>query len=414
MKPAEPIASKYAYVTMLGGFSITVDGQMISDEANRTHKLWNVLAYLVAHRGRMVPQTEFIEQFWPDEKGVAPANALKTQLYRIRTMLQPLFDDDFQPILSQRGGYEWNPAIQTEVDVDMFYALCQRAGRLDLSINRRKGLLEEALSLYRGDFLPKLSDSGWVIAITAEQHRRYLDAVISYTSILESEGLYEDMVSVANDAIAIDGLDENLHTALVRGLLHQGKHMEALAHYEYATDLLYRNLGAQQWKELRLLYDQIMATEQAFETDLTVIQQDLRETAQTMGTFFCEYGFFREIYRLEARRCIRSGIPIHIALITVSTPDGGIPDMRDLNKTMDNLQNVIAYTLRSGDVVARYSGAQFVIMLSGANLVDSEKVINRVLCKFRRRYRLNKLKISSRVRGIELTRLEIAKQEAII
>ena len=99
MKTAEPTAAKYAYVTMLGGFSITVDGQMVSDEANRTHKLWNVLAYLVAHRGRMVPQTEFIEQFWPDEKGAAPANALKTQLYRIRTMLQPLFEGDFQPIL---------------------------------------------------------------------------------------------------------------------------------------------------------------------------------------------------------------------------------------------------------------------------------------------------------------------------
>jgi DNA-binding SARP family transcriptional activator len=409
MKTAEPTAAQYAYVTMLGGFSITVDGQIVSDEANRTHKLWNVLAYLVAHRGRMVPQAEFIEQFWPDEKGVAPANALKTQLYRIRAMLQPLFHGDFQPILSQRGGYEWNPAIQTEVDVDMFFALCLRASKSDLSVSRRKGLLEEALALYRGDFLPKLSGSGWVLPIAAEHHRRYLETVISYTSILEEEGLYEDMVSVAQDAIDIDCLDETLHTILVRGLLHQGKHTEALAHYEYATDLLYRHQGAQQWKELRALYDQIMATEQAFETDLSVIQQDLRETAQTMGAFFCEYGFFREIYRLEARRCVRSGIPIHIALITVSSPDGGIPDMKNLNKTMDNLQNVIAYTLRSGDVVARYSGAQFVIMLPAANLNDSEKVIGRVLCKFRRRYRLNQLKISSRIRGIELMQVEMAK-----
>ncbi len=409
MKTAEPTAAKYAYVTMLGGFSITVDGQMVSDEANRTHKLWNVLAYLVAHRGRMVPQTEFIEQFWPDEKGAAPANALKTQLYRIRTMLQPLFEGDFQPILSQRGGYEWNPAIHTELDVDMYLALCLRTGQPDLSVSRRKGLLEEAISLYRGDFLPKLSGSGWVLPIAAEHHGRYLEAMISYTSILEDEGLYEDMVSAAQDAIVIDSLDERLHTTIVRGLLHQGKHTEALAHYEYATDLLYRHQGVQQWKELRALYDQIMATEQAFETDLSVIQQDLRETAQTLGAFFCEYGFFREIYRLEARRCIRSGIPIHIALITVSSPDRGLPEMKDINKTMNNLQNVIAYTLRSGDVVARYSGAQFVIMLPGANLQDSEKVIGRVLYKFRRRFRLNRLKISSRVRGIELTKLEMVK-----
>lgn len=409
MKTAEPTAVKYAYVTMLGGFSITVDGQMVSDEVNRTHKLWNVLAYLVAHRGRMVPQTEFIEQFWPDEKGVAPANALKTQLYRIRTMLRPLFDDDFQPILSQRGGYEWNPAIQTELDVDVFFAFCLRAAQPELPISQRKGLLEEALSLYRGDFLPKLSGSGWVMPIAAEHHGRYLEVVNGYTSILEEEGLYEDMVNAAQDAVAIDCLNEKLHTAIVRGLLHQGKHAEALAHYEYATDLLYRHQGTQQWKELRALYDQIMATEQAFETDLSVIQQDLRETAQITGAFFCEYGFFREIYRLEARRCVRNGIPLHIALITVSSPARGMPEMRDLNKTMDNLQNVIAYTLRSGDVVARYSGAQFVIMLPGANLDDSEKVMSRIVYKFRRRYRLNKLKISSRVRGIELTRLMMAK-----
>ena len=291
----------------------------------------------------------------------------------------------------------------------MYLALCLRTGQPDLSVSRRKGLLEEAISLYRGDFLPKLSGSGWVLPIAAEHHGRYLEAMISYTSILEDEGLYEDMVSAAQDAIVIDSLDERLHTTIVRGLLHQGKHTEALAHYEYATDLLYRHQGVQQWKELRALYDQIMATEQAFETDLSVIQQDLRETAQTLGAFFCEYGFFREIYRLEARRCIRSGIPIHIALITVSSPDRGLPEMKDINKTMNNLQNVIAYTLRSGDVVARYSGAQFVIMLPGANLQDSEKVIGRVLYKFRRRFRLNRLKISSRVRGIELTKLEMVK-----
>ncbi len=402
MKLADSSTVKSAYVTMLGNFSITVDGRSISDEANRTHKLWNVLAYLITHRDRMVPQAEFIDQFWPDEIGAPPANALKTQLYRIRTLLAPLFGEEVQPILSQRGGYEWNPAIRTEVDVDEFAALCQLAGKPAVTRSKRESLLEEAIALYRGDFLPKLGGSMWVVPLAAKYRGLYLDAMYTYAAILEEEGLYEEMINAAQQAAAIDSLDETLHTIIVRGFLHLGKNSAALAHYEFATDLLYRNLGVRQWKALRELYDQIMATEQAFETDLTVIQQDLRESAQASGAFFCEYGFFREIYRLEARRCIRSGISIHVALITIANPDGSIPQLKPLNKTMDQLQEVIAQTLRNGDVVARYSGAQYVVMLPGANLEDSEMIMERVLARFRRRHRVNRLKLSARIRAIEL------------
>ncbi len=402
MKGTETSSVKFAYVKMLGGFSITVDGKKVSDEMNRTHKLWNVLAYLLAHRDRMVPQAEFIEQFWPNEQGAAPANALKTQLYRIRSLLAPLFGEDFQPILSQRGGYEWNKAIRTEVDADDFAALCQRAAHPEASKQKRETLLKEAIGLYRGSFLPKLSRSSWIIPISSKYRTMFLEAVASYAETLEQDGLYEEMVNIVQRATAIEPLDETLHSIIVRGLLQQGKHTAALAHYEYATDLLYRSLGAQQFKGLRDLYDQIMATEQAFETDLTVIQQDLRETAQVSGAFFCEYGFFREIYRLEARRSLRSGVYIHIALITVSNADGTIPSLKVLNKTMDQLKEVIEQTLRSGDVVARYSGAQYVIMLPCANLEDSDTVIARILSRFRRRHRVNRLKISSRIREIEL------------
>ena len=402
MRSPEAGTVKFAYVTMLGTFSITVDDMCVSDEANRTHKLWNVLAYLIVHRDRMVSQGEFIEQFWPEETGSGPANALKTQLYRIRTMLTPLFGGEFQPILSQRGGYEWNSAIRTEVDIDRFSQLCQSRNQMDGRDDSLEESLQEAISIYQGDFLPKLSASAWVGPISEKYHGLYVDAIARYAASLEEKGLHEEMVSVVQRAIAIDALDEKLHTIIVRGLLQQGKHMAALTHYEYATDLLYRHLGVQQWKELRDLYDQIMATEQAFETDLTVIQQELKETAEVAGAFFCEYGFFKEIYRLEARRSTRSGVSIHVALITVSNIDGTIPALKSLNKTMDQLQEVIAQTLRNGDVVARYSSAQYVVMLPGASLEDSEMVVGRLLSKFRRRHRVNRLKISSRIREIEL------------
>ena len=394
--------TKFAQVTMLGGFSMSVDGKTITDTMNRTHKLWNILSYIVFHRHRKVSQIEFVEQFWPEENRAAPINALKTQLYRIRTMLKPLFGDDFQPILSHRGGYQWNPAIETNVDVDQIEMLLERIHRPDTSVAKREALLKQVIELYRGDFLPKLAHSLWVSKISDQYHKLFLEAVTEYVEILENQSLYEKIVCIMQNAITIYPLDEKFHVIMIRSLLHQGKHTEALAHYEYATDLLYRSLGLQQWKELRDLYDQIMATEQVFETDLTIIQQDLREIAKKAGAFFSKYGCFREIYRLEARRCIRSGGCMHIVLITVLNQDGSIPELNELNKTMDQLKEVISQSLRSGDVVTRYSSAQYVIMLPGANFEDSEKVVERILSNFRKRHRMNRLKISSRIREIEL------------
>lgn len=122
-KNAPVTVVKRVAVTMLGGFRIRVDGNVLTDEINRSQKLWNVLCYLIAHRERTVPQSEFIELFWPEENSANPTNALKTLLYRVRSLLEPLFGEGLEPILSQRGAYAWNPAIACEMDVDRFELL---------------------------------------------------------------------------------------------------------------------------------------------------------------------------------------------------------------------------------------------------------------------------------------------------
>ena len=124
---------KNVKVTMLGGFSIAVDGHVLTDEANRSQKLWNVLSYLLVHRDRNVPP-ERIHRAVLAGVRTAPTrvNALKTLLYRVRAMLEPLFGSEVEPILSRRGSYSWNPDISCTLDIDEFEALCHKAndGRL--------------------------------------------------------------------------------------------------------------------------------------------------------------------------------------------------------------------------------------------------------------------------------------------
>lgn len=386
---------------MLGGFLIAVDGNQLSDEQNQMNKLWNLLAYLIFHRKRMVPQREFLEQFWPNELGTASVNALKTQLFRIRKLLAPLFQEGAQPILSFRGGYQWNPDFFVELDLEQFMSLCQRISRPDTSAAKRITLLQEALTLYRGEMLPKLSQHAWVREQSQICCAHYLSIVATYAEILEKNAAYEQEVTLLRNAIKIYPLEEHLHTGIVRALLKQEKHSEALLHYELATDLLYRNLGIQPWKELRALYDQIMATEQLFEADLTVIQQELRETVQKEGAFFCEYGNFREIYRLEARRALRNDSDTHIVLLTLLNKDGSVPEAKVLEKTMQQIKDATMHSLRSGDVFTRYSSAQHLIMLPDTSLEAAELIVGRISSRLWR-YRTPRLKVSARVRKLNI------------
>lgn len=389
-------------VTFLGGFGLTGQMSAITDDMNRSQKVWSVLSYLILNRGRNITQAEFIDTFWSSDKSSNPVNALKTLLYRIRTLLEPVFGPLLDPIVSQRGSYSWNPAIICETDVDQFEALCQQAAQESRPAGERMELYAQATALYRGDFLPDLADQLWVITLSARYHRLYLDAVKGYAALLEAAKEYNALYELCSKAIDVDSLDESLHVLLIRALVRQGKDVAALSQYENTTDLLYRKLGVRPSQELQSLYKEIMAIEKEMETDLSVIQADLRETAGRKGAFNCEYGLFREIYRLEARRAARNGTCVHLCLLTVAMPDGSVPALNIMGTTMDQLLAVLNESLRSGDVVSKYSSGQYAVLLPAANFEDSTMVMERVVNAFYRQHRRHFLRITYKIRELEL------------
>lgn len=365
--------------------------------------MWNLLAYIVSHRDKLISQQEFINALWGDESGQNPINALKTLLYRIRLLLTPLekkYAAEF--ILSQRGSYSWNNAINCKVDVDEFETLCRRAADEKLDEIKRISLYREAMDIYRGDFLPKLSMEFWVIPLSVHYHSLYLTAVKRFVDLLDRNGLYIEISQVCTNAIAIDPLDEDLHCMQIRALLRQGKNSAALSQYEKATDVLYRNLGIKPSDALRRLYVDIMRTNESLETDLGVIQDQLREAVAEPGAFVCEYGFFKEAYRLEIRRAARSGLAVFIGLFTVYTDTGEIPELSLLNPAMDQLLEAIKLSLRKGDVVSRYSGMQYVVMLPALTYEDGELVMNRIVNNFYKQIRRKPVKLHYRLQQLEL------------
>ena len=391
---------------MRGGFELRIGDITVNESMNRSGKMWTLLAYLIIRRDRNVPQSELVDLLWPDDKSSNPINALKTLLYRTRMSLMPILGKNVKPVLSRRGAYLWNPEIKCTVDVEELELLCQELENADADEDQKLDLCRQIAYLYKGDFLPKLSEWIWVVTNSAHYHALYLNAVRMLSDMLVEREYWSELNNLCAKALDIDPFDERLHALLVTSLLRQGNSAAALGHYETATDFLYKNLGVRPSEGLRSLYMEIMNHNRIYDadTDMDALLENLRDAANDPGAFICDPGFFKLAYRLEARRAARNGSSVHIALLTVTSPDNSAPPLRLLNIAMNYLLDAIKIGLRKGDVASRYSGAQYVLMLPSANYEDGEVVVNRILRLFAKQYPNSRMKVLPR-----FFQLEIAK-----
>ncbi|MFI3313809.1 MAG: BTAD domain-containing putative transcriptional regulator [Eubacteriales bacterium] len=374
-------------IRMLGEFSLSYGDKVILDQHSRSGKVWSLLEYLVTFREKEVSQTEIIELLWSDDDEISdPSNTLKTLLHRVRALLGQL-DKDVLPktITYRRGAYRWVPTVPCTIDVEEFDHLCQFAAT---SQDNQEALpiLLQAIELYKGDFLPGASMESWVIPINAYYRNQYMKIVYRVLQILNTQGQFDKMLPICQKAVTVDPYDEGLHTILIKTLLATGSQRAALQHYKYVTDLFFTQFGVSPSDDLTALYKEVVKTDKNTELDLSIIKEGLEERPLTRSAFFCEYQTFKDVYHLEARTILRTGYAIHVALITV-TADSRTPlTQKQLNTTMERLQDVIGLALRQNDIFTRYSLTQYLVMLPHANYENSQMVLNRVATAFRSQY----------------------------
>ena len=85
-----------------------------------------------------------------------------------------------------------------------------------------------------------------------------------------------------------------------------------------------------------------------------------------------------QVFTCENLHCFRVGL-----LTAVDLHGDALPQQR-LNFCMERLRKLIHQCLRRGDVFARYSPSQYIIMLPCANYANSCKVMERVIKRFQR------------------------------
>jgi len=372
-------------ITMFGEFTISNGKEIITDQANRSKKVWTLLEYLIVHRDRSVTQKELVDLLWPGSDTKDPINTLKVLMHRVRSLLDELGKDSGKKMIYFKGGaYGWNDELKCSVDTEQFDAALKMVAEEENG--NKLDLLLRAVRLYAGDFLQKNGSEPWIMQLSGQYRGKFLKAASEACQILLENGENEEVINTCKHVIKFCPYEEEFYIYLLKALIRTQQADKAQEEYHRVSELFFREFGITPSDELTAIYKEVVETSHMPELNLEIIKEKLVEEP-TAGSFYCEFEFFKTIYRLEARSSARTGQSVYIGLMTVMNAAGDdLPNQKTMNRVMDALHDTIRRTLRRGDIFTRYSLNQYLIMLPTTTYETSNMVMERIRKAYRREF----------------------------
>lgn len=246
-----PSSEPWLRVAALGPLEITLAGEAL-DPATWSHaKPRELLVYLLAHpEGRTREQIGLA--FWPEASAARVKNSFHVLLHKLRKAL-----GSHEVVVIEGERYRISPDVDVWFDVTAFEREMGAALQGSGSRGRGAGALEEALALYRGDFLEGEVAGDWHLEIHDRVRRLYVDGL---SALADAQIADEDLPAAATTLerlILAEDLREDAYRRLMLVLARSGRRDRALHHYGRLVTLLRDELDAEPEDETSELAERI-------------------------------------------------------------------------------------------------------------------------------------------------------------
>jgi DNA-binding SARP family transcriptional activator len=226
--------SKSLDLRLLGNIEIYRDGRPATDL--RVVKARALLSYLVV-TGRTQPRLTLAVLLWGE---LPEAQALGNLTKALGALRHTLADH----LIITRQTIAFNRARDYRLDVETF-----EARLADGSVDR----LQEAVQLYRGDFLEGFYVHGapefenWLLAQRARLHDAMLKALHTLSTHFAGQGKAESAqaINYTTQLLRLEPWREEAHCLLMRLLALSGQRGAALAQYKTCCQVLNKELGVE-------------------------------------------------------------------------------------------------------------------------------------------------------------------------
>jgi LuxR family maltose regulon positive regulatory protein len=236
-------------IDMLGPVQINWEQTDITGVKWRFTKSRDLLLYL-AQQGQPVGINRILEDLWPEiplEKGL---NLFYGALHWLRQVIQK--DSRPEMVTYRAKTCYLQPAVYT-TDRRRFGALINEASAGGGVLEKSAGLLEEAVALYRGEYLNQL-DYPWVIPEREHLKRLYLESAIRLTQFYLQNQDHLKAVKLLEPLADQNPLREEIFGLLLSAYAGLGDRLAVIGKYQQLKANLDAELGLKPALEITKLY----------------------------------------------------------------------------------------------------------------------------------------------------------------
>lgn len=237
-------------IQLFGGVEIhSRDDSLPSFPTKRAELLF---AYLVLHRDRPVHRDVLCGQLWGDQRDALARKILRTELWRIRSVIEPRKED--RGTFLRVGGDQVGFTGPGDAWVDAWeFEECTARSPGGSDVDR----LERAAALYRGDLLEGHYEE-WCLLHRERLRVAYLDVLERLVRDQRRRGNWLEAIARGKELLRLDPLREHVHRSLMECHLAMGDRPSALRQYDACVRVLREELDIAPMEQTTLMYRRIL------------------------------------------------------------------------------------------------------------------------------------------------------------
>jgi len=242
----------------LGRFELIKDGNPVQFSGKVQKKPLSMLKALIAFGGRKVREEQIADLLWPESDGDIAHQSFEIALHRLRQLI-----GHHKAVQLQEGCLTLDPRY-CWIDIWAFEGLVEK---VDATwIEERKGmdmaettqLIQKALDIYQGVFLPKETFEPWTDSLRERLRNKFLRCVEKLGHYWEKSGQWEKAVECYERGLEVDELIEEFYRHLMVSYQKLDQATKALSVYNRCKKTLSSALGIEPSAKTQAIYRQLL------------------------------------------------------------------------------------------------------------------------------------------------------------
>ena len=263
-------------VVTLGSFAAYKGETAIAANSWRRAKARQLFQLLLTYRHTALDRDQILEHLWPGMEPVAAGRNFKVTLNTLYQVLEPQREPGAESAFVHRDGtsYCLRAGADLWLDAEQFTALIAQARAAHTSSplhpdsrpahaslappsSSAMFLLEEAVALYKGDYLPEAIYETWAAAERERLAVMFLSAADRLTELYLAARRYEEAVELAQRILAADNCWERAYRHLMIAYHHLGNRGQIGRVYQRCVQTLRDELDVAPTDETTALFAEL-------------------------------------------------------------------------------------------------------------------------------------------------------------